>query len=153
MKFMLKTVVLSLALIAHAHAADIAVADAWVRATVPQQRATGAFMTITSANDAKLVGAESSVAKIVELHEMTMDNNVMKMRAIDAIELPAGTDVRLESGGLHVMLIDLVEQMKEGASVPLTLVVENADGTQQRVEVSAPVMPLAHRPGGQRHGH
>lgn len=155
MNALLKALALSLALIPLAHASDVSVSEAWVRATVPQQRATGAFMTVVSAAGGRLVAAESAAARIVELHEMSMENNVMRMRAVDGIELPAGQPVELKSGGLHVMLIDLVDQVKEGTQVPITLVVERADGTRERVEVSAPVMPLTHRPGhgGHRHGH
>lgn len=156
MKLLLKAFALSLALSSLVHASELTVSEAWVRATVPQQRATGAFMTLVSAAGGRLVAAESPAARIVELHEMSMDNNVMKMRAVDGIDLPAGQPVELKSGGLHIMMIDLVEQVKEGTQVPITLVVEGAGGARERVEVSVPVMPLTHRPpghGGHRHGH
>ena len=70
--------------------AQVNVSSAWVRSTVPGQSGTGAFMTITSKDGGKLVGAASAVAGVVELHEMAMDNNVMKMRAVPALDLPAG---------------------------------------------------------------
>ncbi|MFN3988194.1 MAG: copper chaperone PCu(A)C [Rhodocyclaceae bacterium] len=131
--------------------AQTQVSDPWVRATVAQQRATGAFMTLTAPADARLVEASSPVAGIVEIHEMLMDKDVMKMRAIDVLPLPAGQAVELKPGGYHVMLIELKQQMVEGTEVPLTLVVEHADGARETLEVSAPVRPL--NPAQMQHGH
>ncbi|AUL99696.1 hypothetical protein B4966_05605 [Rhodocyclaceae bacterium] len=136
--------------------AQVQVADPWVRATVAQQRATGAFMRLTAAQDARLIAAQSPAAKIVEIHEMKMEGEVMKMRAIDALDLPAGKTVELKPGGYHVMLIDLNAQLKEGDVVPLTLVVEGKDGKREQVDLTAPVRPLATPAGGgmqHRHGH
>jgi len=104
--------------------AQVTVKDPWVRATVSQQKATGAFMEITSAQDARLIEVKSAVAGIIEIHEMTMDKDVMKMRALpNGIDLPAGKAVELKPGGYHVMLMDLKQQMKEGNTVPAMLVV------------------------------
>ncbi|MBN8440130.1 MAG: copper chaperone PCu(A)C [Thauera sp.] len=122
--------------------ADVTVGDAWVRATVPSQKATGAFMLLTSDVDARLVAARSSVAGVVEIHEMVMANNVMKMSPIPALDLPAGKAVELKPGGYHVMLMDLKAQVKDGDKVPLTLVIEGKDGKQQTLELSAPARPL-----------
>ncbi|MCK9380905.1 MAG: copper chaperone PCu(A)C [Sulfuritalea sp.] len=133
--------------------AQVAVKDPWVRATVPAMKATGAFMQITSAQDARLVEVKSPVAGIIEIHEMAMEKNVMKMRALpDGLELPAGKAVELKSGGYHVMLMDLKQQMKEGDTVPLTLVVEGKDKKRSTIEVKAPVKPLA-APGQTEAGH
>jgi copper(I)-binding protein len=124
--------------------AQVTVKDPWVRATVSQQMATGAFMQITSAQDARLVEVKSPVAGIIEIHEMAMDKDVMKMRALpNGLDLPAGKTVELKSGGYHVMLMDLKRQMKEGESVPMTLVVEGKDKKRTTIEVKAPVKPLA----------
>lgn len=122
--------------------AQVTVKDPWVRATVPAQKATGAFMQITSAQDARLVEAKSPVAGVVEVHEMVMEKDVMKMRAIKGLDLPAGKTVELKPGGYHVMLMDLKEQMKEGATVPVTLVVEGKDRKRSTVEIKAAVKPL-----------
>ncbi len=122
--------------------AQVAVKESWVRATVPAQTASGAFLQITSKQDARLVSAKSPVAGVVEIHEMTMDKDVMKMRAIAGIDLPAGKAVELKPGGYHVMLIDLKRQLKAGDTVPLTLVVEGKDGKRRSVAVKAPVRPL-----------
>jgi periplasmic copper chaperone A len=138
----LLSALVSAAFILPAHA-QVTVKDPWVRATVSQQKATGAFMQITSAQDARLVEAKSPVAGVVEVHEMTMEKDVMKMRAIKGLDLPAGKSVELKPGGYHVMLMDLKQQMKEGDVVPVTLVVEGKDKKRSTIEVKAPVRPLA----------
>ncbi len=122
--------------------AQTTVNDPWVRGTVAPQKATGAFMSITSAQGGKLVAASSPVAGIVEIHEMAMSGNVMKMQAIPELALPAGQPVKLEPGGYHVMLMDLKQQIKDGEVVPLTLVVEGKDGKRETIEVKAPVKAL-----------
>ena len=128
--------------LATASLAQTTVKDAWVRGTVPQQKASGAFMQITSAQGGKLVAASSPVASVVEVHEMAMEGTTMRMRAIPALELPAGKTVELKSGGYHVMLMDLKQQLKAGDTVPLALVVEGRDGKRETIEVKAPVRAL-----------
>jgi copper(I)-binding protein len=122
--------------------AQVTVKDPWVRATVSAQKATGAFMQITSVQDVRLVEASSPVAGVVEVHEMVMEKDVMKMRAVKGLDLPAGKTVELKPGGYHVMLMDLKQQMKEGDTVPVTLVVEGKDKKRSTIEVKAPVRPL-----------
>lgn len=122
--------------------ADVTVADAWVRATVPQQMATGAFMRLTSDGSARLVAADSPVASVVEIHEMIMDGNIMKMNAVPGVDLPAGQVIELKPGGYHVMLMDLKQQLKVGETVPVTLVIEGADKSRETIEVKAPVKAL-----------
>lgn len=124
-----------------AGAAEIKVADAWIRGTVRTQTVTGAFMTLTSTADAALVGASSPVAGKLEIHEMRMQGGTMKMNAIARLPLPAGKAVALKPGGFHVMLFDLKQALKAGDVVPLTLVVE-AGGKQESVKVEAVVRPL-----------
>jgi copper(I)-binding protein len=136
--------------------ADMTVADPWVRATVPQQKATGAFMQLTSDVDARLVSAASPVADVVEIHEMRMEGSVMKMSPVRGLDLPAGKTVELKPGGYHVMLMGLKQQVKEGDRVPLTLVIEAGDGSRQTVELTAAARPLnAPTAGGMpaKHGH
>lgn len=134
--------------------AQTTVSDAWVRASVPHQQSTGAFMTLTASSDSKLVGVESSVAKTVQVHEMTMSGDVMGMREVKAVELPAGKPVTLDPNGLHVMLMGLKQQVKEGEQVPLTLVIEDAKGDKETLQVQAPVRPLnAEAGGGHDHMH
>jgi copper(I)-binding protein len=122
--------------------AQTTVKDAWVRGTVEQQKSTGAFMQITSAQGGKLVGVQSPVAGVVEIHEMSMQGNVMNMHAIPDLALPAGKSVELKPGGYHVMLMDLKQTMKAGEVVSLTLVVEGKDGKRETIEVKAPVRAL-----------
>ncbi|WP_374684693.1 copper chaperone PCu(A)C [Variovorax sp. ZS18.2.2] len=128
-------------LVATAHA-QVTVKEAWVRATVPQQQATGAFMQLSAAKDTKLISASSPVTPIVEVHEMAMQDGVMRMRQVPSVVLPAGKTVELKPGGYHVMLLDLKQQVKEGDTVPLTLVFEGQDGKRETLEVKAPVRAL-----------
>lgn len=123
--------------------AQTTVKDPWVRGTVPQQKATGMFAQITSTGGGKLVSASSPVANIVEIHEMAMEGDVMKMRAIPGLDLPAGKAVDLKPGGYHVMLIDLKQALKTGDTVPVKLVIEGKDGKRETIDVNAPVRALA----------
>jgi hypothetical protein len=123
--------------------AQTTVSDAWIRGTVPQQKATGLFAQITSAAGGRLVAGSSPVAGIVEIHEMAMDGNVMRMRALPkGLELPAGKAVALKPGGYHVMLMDLKQQVKEGDTVPVNLVIEGNNGQKETLELKVPVRAL-----------
>jgi len=122
--------------------AQTQVDDAWVRATVAGQQATGAFMTLTASSDSKLLSVQSPVAKTVQIHQSSMKNDVMSMQPVDSVALPAGKAVTLDPHGYHVMLIDLSAQVKEGTTVPLTLTVENAKGEKESIEVQAQVRAL-----------
>lgn len=134
--------------------AQTTVSDAWVRASVPHQQSTGAFMTLTASSDSKLVSVASPVAKTVQVHEMTMNGDVMGMREVKAVELPAGRAVALDPNGLHVMLMGLNDQVKEGDKVPLTLTIEDAKGAKETLDVQAEVRPLnAEAGGGHDHMH
>jgi copper(I)-binding protein len=113
--------------------------SAWARATVRGQKTSAAYMQLKSAQGATLVGAESPVAGIVELHEMRMDGNVMRMRAVPKLDLPAGKIVEFKPGGFHFMLIDLKRPLGKGDSVPITLKFEGKDHTLRRLEVTAQV--------------
>jgi periplasmic copper chaperone A len=126
--------------------AEVTVTEAWVRGTVPAQKATGAFMKLKSSENARLVGAASPAASIVEGHEMAMKDNVMTMRAVDVLELPAGKTVELKPGGYHVMLMALEKPLAEGDSVPITLTFEDVAGKRQAVEIKAPVKALTADP-------
>ena len=148
MKMSLASLSLSLLLMAAPAApaaAQTTVKDAWVRGTVPQQMATGLFAQITSKQGGRLVSAASPVAGVVEIHEMLMDGNVMKMRAMpDGLALPAGKLVELKPGGVHVMMMDLKKPLRAGDTVPLTLVFEGADGKRETLQLQATVKA----PGG-----
>jgi copper(I)-binding protein len=122
--------------------AQTTVKNPWVRGTVPQQKATGLFAQITSASGGKLVSASSPVAGAVEIHEMSMTDGVMQMRALAALDLPPGKTVEIKPGGYHVMLLDLKQQLKAGQTVPVTLVIEGKDGRRESIEIKAPVQAL-----------
>jgi copper(I)-binding protein len=91
----------------------------------------------------KLVGAASPAAGVTEVHEMKMEGNVMRMRAITALDLPAGQTVELKPGGYHVMLMDLKAALPKDTTVPITLMLRDARGAQQRLELSVPVRSSA----------
>lgn len=121
-----------------AQAADVAVKDAWARATVPAQKVSGAFMELKSGKGATLVGASSTVAGSVEVHEMKMSGDMMKMREVPRLKLPAGKTVTLKPGGYHIMLFELKQQLQAGERVPLKLEIEQG-GKRETIEVSAEV--------------
>lgn len=133
-------------LAAMAQAQTVEVRDAWVRTTVQGQKGTGAFMKLTAPNGATLVSASSPVAGVAEVHEMKMEGDVMRMRALPGLELPAGKTVELSPGGYHVMLMDLKTTLPKDSTVPLTLVFKDAKGVQSKVELKVPVATSA--PGG-----
>jgi hypothetical protein len=122
------------------HAGDpapVTVQDPYARAVPPGQPNSAVFMTLTNTADGPraLVSAESDAAATVELHTHSMADGMMQMRRIERIDLPPGERVKLEPGGLHVMLIGLAEQLTPGSDVALTLVFD--DGS--RAELTAPV--------------
>lgn len=122
-----------------AYAQTIEVREAWIRTTVQGQKGTGAFMKITAKGGAKLVGGSTPVAGGADVHEMKMDGNIMRMRAVPALDLPAGKTVELKPGGYHFMLTDLKQPLVKGSTVPLTLVFKNAQGVESKVELKVPV--------------
>ena len=125
------------------YAQGVEVKDAWVRTTVQGQKATGAFMRITAKDGVKLVGASTPVAGVAEVHEMKMDGDVMKMRAIPGgIEIAAGKTVELKPGGYHIMLMDLKAALPKDSTVPLTLLFTDAKGVSSKVELKVPVAAM-----------
>jgi hypothetical protein len=138
---------LALGLAASAQA-QVTVSGAWARGTVEGQKASGAYMQLKSADGATLVGVESPLAGVAEIHEMRMEGSTMRMRAIPKLELPAGQAVDLKPGGYHVMLMNLKAPLKRGESVPLRLKFQGKDGKRQEVEVNAEVRDLTASSGG-----
>jgi periplasmic copper chaperone A len=115
--------------------AQVKVDQAWARPTVPGQQGGGGFLSITSATADRLVGGSSPLAERFELHTMAMKGDVMEMRQVDAIELPAGKAVELKPGGLHVMFIGLKQSLALGSKVPVTLKFEKAGEVKIEFEV------------------
>lgn len=151
----MKTVITHIVLAAAAFAAQaqqapVTAEGAWARASVQGQSGTGAFMKLTAREPLSLVGASTPVAGTAEVHEMKMEGDVMRMRAIAALELPAGKAVELKPGGHHIMLMDLKAPLKPGTQVPVTLLLRDAKGETRRLELSVPVLTAA--PAGAAHG-
>lgn len=136
--------------------AQVKIDSAWARATVQGQKATGAFMTFTAPQTTRLVAVSTPVAGVAEIHEMKMDNGVMKMRALPALDLPANQAVELKPGSYHLMLMDLKAPLAKDGSVALTLTFKDAKGVESRQQVTVPVstgMPQGHMPGHGEHKH
>lgn len=140
----------SLSTAALAQAVDVK--GAWARATVQGQMATGVFMTLTAKERSQLVSIKSPVAGVAEVHEMKMDGDVMKMRALEGgLALPAGKAVELKPSGYHVMLMDLRTPLLKDTSIPMTLVFKDAKGALSNLGIMVPVSTTA--PAGASNGH
>jgi copper(I)-binding protein len=135
--------------------APVVVEGAWARASVAGQSGTGAFMRLTAREPLALVGVRSPVAGVAEIHEMKMDGDVMRMRAIPQLPLPSGQAVELRPGGYHLMLMNLKAPLSAGSQVPVTLVLRDAQGTERRIDMQVPVMVRAPAgmASGPMHGH
>jgi len=133
-------------------AQSVEVKDAWVRATVQDQKATGAFMTLTAKSDTTLIGVSSSVAGLAQVHEMKMSGSVMQMRALtEGLRLPAGKAVELKPGSFHLMLMDLNVPLQKDTTIPVTLRLKDAKGVESTLEIRVPVSTTA--PKGDKDGH
>ncbi len=124
---------------ARAQSTALQVEGAWIRASVPGQSGTGGFMRLTASEPLTLVGLQTPAAGVAELHEMKMDGDVMRMRAVREIVLAPGKPFELRPGGHHLMLMDLKAPLKDGATLPLTLVLRDARGAERRVPLQVPV--------------
>lgn len=126
-----------------AQSAPVKVDGAWARATVQGQKGTGAFMSLTAKDATQLVGISTPVAGVAEVHEMKMEGDVMKMRALPSLDLPAGKKVDLKPGGYHIMLMDLKAPLAKDSTVPVTLLFKDAKGVQSKLELKLPVATAA----------
>ena len=134
--------------------AQVKVTEPWIRATVGGQKVAGGYMQIQSAREIALVAVKSPAAANVEVHEMTMVDNVMKMRALQKLDVPAGRTIELKPGGYHLMLFDIKEPMKVGAKVRLQLTFEDKEKKRETVEVTAEVRAQAEANAGKgEHKH
>lgn len=126
----------------------VQVEGAWARTSVPGQKATGAFMKLTAREATQLVAVTSPAAAVAQVHEMKLEGDIMRMRPVPALDLPAGQPVELKPGGYHVMLMDLKAPLVRDSTVPLTLTFRNARGVESRLELQVPVgvvAPPAHK--------
>ena len=139
MKLPVLTIVLAL-ICGAAQAQSVEVKDAWIRMSVQGQMSTGAFMKITARENMTLVSVSTPVAGVAEVHEMKMEGDVMKMRAVKGgLQLPAGKTVELSPGGYHLMVMDLKAALPKGSTVPFTLVFKDAKGVESKLELKVPV--------------
>lgn len=127
---------------AWAQAVTVKIEGAWVRGTVATQKATGAFMRLTPNASARLVSVSTPAAGVAEIHQMSMENDVMKMRQVDGVDLKAERSTDLKPGGFHIMLMDLKAPLKGGDMVPMTLTFEGADKKTFTQELTVPVTAL-----------
>lgn len=123
--------------------AQVTVTQPWVRAMAPGQNTAAAYMQIRSTEQAVLVSVASPVAKTAGAHQTSIENGVMKMRAVARLALPAGQAVELKPGGYHIMLMDPAKPLRPGDIVPITLVIETLDKKHRQVEVRAHVRESA----------
>jgi copper(I)-binding protein len=130
---------------------DITVEGPWARASAGPAMAGAAYMTLNNAgaNDDRLVAASTTVSNKAELHTHIREGDIMRMRPVDAIDVPAGDVATLAPGGYHVMLIGLHQPLKEGETFPLTLTFEKAG----EVTVEVTVMGAGAMGQGPMHGH
>jgi copper(I)-binding protein len=131
--------------------AQVQVKDAWARPAMPGQGATGAFMSLMAPNGARVLGASSPVAGVVEIHEMKMDGNVMKMRPVTVLELPAGRVVEMKPGGYHVMLMELKRPLAVGEKVRIDLRLETPD--KRLITLPVDVAVATRAPGAAAEGN
>jgi len=117
----------------------VKVEGAWARATVQGQKGTGAFMNLTAKEATRLVGVSSPAAGVAEVHEMKLENDIMKMRAVPILDLPAGQTVQLKPGGYHIMLMDLKTPLAKGGTMPMTLRFKDAKGVESKLDLVLPV--------------
>jgi copper(I)-binding protein len=135
--------VVALAAAAGVARAEVTVTEAWVRGMVPGQSATGAFMTIHSTQPTTLIGASTPMASRVEIHRMTVDQGMMRMRPVEGVPVPENGSVRLEPGGYHVMLMGVTKPLAKGEKIPLELTFKDKDGKQSTTRIEADVRDLA----------
>lgn len=119
--------------------ADVLIADGWVRATAPGQQVGAAYMTLTSKTPSELVYVEASASETAEIHTMTMNNGVMKMRMLEALTLAPNKAVKLAPGGYHIMLMDLKAPLKVGDKVKFRLCFKDKNSHITEQEITLPV--------------
>jgi copper(I)-binding protein len=127
---------------ANSIAQEVTVRNVWARATAPGQNTASIYLEIVSNADAALVGVTSPLAKSAQMHTMRTEGGVMKMRAMQRIELPARKSVTFAPGGLHIMLAGIGRPLREKEKIPLELAIEGAGGGTSTVRTEAEVRPI-----------
>jgi copper(I)-binding protein len=147
MKRTLATLAATAAILASAQGAvPVSVEQAWARPTLPGTDTSAAYMTLTAREPLTLVGASTPAAGIVEIHEMRMEGDVMKMRAAESLPLAVGKPLQLKPGGYHLMLMDLKAPFQAGNQVTVTLRFRDARGAEQALPVTMPVRAMGAQP-------
>ena len=144
-KLLASLTLVTAALCAHAANAPVTVQGAWARPIVPGQQSSGAYMTLTAREPLTLLGARTPAAGIVEIHQMKMEGDIMKMRAAADLPLVPGKPLQLAPGGYHFMLMDLQDPFKAGTQIPFTLRFRDAKGKVSTMQVRVPVQMAAPR--------
>jgi len=121
----------------------VTITHAWVMPTAPGQSVAGVYLQIDNAVPAKLIAVSSPVAANAEIHVMRLENNVMEMRQLKSLDLPPRQTVKLEPGGLHIMLLNLKKRLEPGDRVPLTLTFQLDNGSKSVMDVQAEVRSTA----------
>lgn len=148
MKYRTASLLLASALAAHAQpAAPVTVEGAWARPTVQGQDSSGAYMTLTAREPLTLLGAATPAAGIVEIHQMKLEGDVMRMRAADTLPLVPGQPLKLAPGGYHFMLMDLKAPFKAGTRIAMELRFRDGKGKVTTLRVPVPVQAAAPRAG------
>lgn len=133
--------------------AETFVTDGWARETVPGQDVGMVDLTITNKQDGVLLGGTTPAAKSIEIHSMTHDNGMMKMRQVPSVELPNDISVNLREQGYHLMLIGLNAPLKAGDIIPLKLHIQSADKQVVEVDGEAEVRSLTGAQPQSQHDH
>lgn len=118
---------------------SIEIKNQWVRASNDGQDVSAAYMTIVSNEDTSLIAIDSDVADVIEIHSMSMENGVMKMRMLDTLDLVAGKPTELSPGGFHLMLFDLKKPLAAGKEAHFTLHFKNKAGQEKTISVTSPI--------------
>lgn len=139
--------------ITQAVAAEVSVTEAWVRATADGQDSAAVALHITSQKDANIVEVSSPAANHVEIHSMTHEDGMMKMRELDSFELKARQEVALGRNGNHLMLVGLKKPLGAGDTVKIVMTVQFGDKHKERLEVNAEVIPLTENYEEHKHHH
>ena len=137
------------------HVGKLMIDGAWTRATPPKAPVAGGFMVISNMGDEpdRLVGGAAPFAKRVEVHEMKIEDEIMKMREIEGgLEIPPGGSVELKPGGYHIMFMGLQQQLMEGEAHTVTLTFEKAGEVELQMPVENMNKGRMHRMKGSGHG-
>ncbi len=118
---------------------SIEIKNQWVRASNDGQDVSAAYMTIVSNEDTSLIAIDSDVADVIEIHSMSMENGVMKMRMLDTLDLIADKPTELSPGGFHLMLFDLKKPLTAGKEAHFTLHFKNKAGQEKTISITSPI--------------